>query len=84
MPVRKFKAPPEHDDSLWLASDDPMLVPTIIAVWERADRLCPPSYPPGVYKRTSIESANRLTERWEHEALERARVRATRLVPESC
>jgi hypothetical protein len=76
MPVRKFRTPPDHDDNLWLDPADPRLVPTIAAVWERARRLCPPSFPPGVYKHASIEAANRMTERWEHEAIERARARS--------
>lgn len=72
MPVRKLAELPDHDDSLWLDPADPGLIPTIVAVWERSRRLCPPCFPPGVYKHASIEDANRLTERWEREAIERA------------
>jgi hypothetical protein len=31
-----------------------------------------PAFPPGVYKHASIEDTNRLTERWEREAIQRA------------
>jgi hypothetical protein len=71
--VRKLAHLPEYDDSVWLDPTDPNLIPTIVAVWERSRRLCPPSFPPGVYKHALIEDANRMTERWEREAVERAR-----------
>lgn len=73
MPIRKLAKLPDHDDSLWIEAGDPPLIPTIVAVWERSRRLSPPHFPCGVYKHASIEEANRLTERWEREAIERAR-----------
>lgn len=75
MPVRKMKHLPEHDESVWLDPADPRLIQTIVAVWERSRRLCPPCFPPGVYKHRSIEEANRLTELWERQAIERAQRR---------
>ncbi len=78
MPVRKFRSLPEYDDSLWIDPNDPRLIPTIGEVWERSRRLCPPAFPPGVYKHRSIEEANRTTERWERETLERAQIRGRR------
>jgi hypothetical protein len=78
MPVRKLSTLAADDDSLWLDPADPQLIPTIVAVWERSSRLCHPNFPPGVYKHTSIEDANRTTERWEHDAIERAGVAAGR------
>lgn len=77
MPIRRLTHLPDYDDSGWLEPGDPNLIPSIIAVWELSRRLCPPHFPPGVYKHASIESANRMTERWEGEAMERARRRAT-------
>jgi hypothetical protein len=77
MPVRKLRSLPEHDDSLWMDPADPRLIPTIVAVWERSRRLCPPHFPAGIYKHRSIEQANRLTESWEHDAIERAALRAS-------
>ena len=73
MPIRKFRSLPEDDDSLWLEPGDPALIPTIRAVWERNRRLSRPQFPPGVYKHAAIEDANRLTEQWERQAIERAR-----------
>jgi hypothetical protein len=72
VPIRKLARLPDDDDSVWLAPDDPRLLATIFAVWERSRRLSPPSFPPGVYKHASIEAANRMTERWEQAAIERA------------
>ena len=77
MAVRKLACLPDYDDTVWLDPADPNLIPTIVAVWERSRRLCPPSFPPGIYKHASIEEANRMTERWEREAVERARVAGT-------
>ena len=78
MPVRKLSTLPADDDSLWLDPADPQLIQTIVSVWERSRRLRQPYFPPGVYKHSSIEDANRTTERWEHEAIERARAAAIR------
>ena len=78
MPVRKFRAPPEDDESVWLSPHDPRLWPTIKAVWDLAGRLCPPRFPAGVYKHRSIADANRLTEQWEQETIAR---QAKRRVP---
>jgi hypothetical protein len=75
LPIRKLTLLPDHDDSVWLDPDDPKLISTIVAVWERSRRLCPPRFPPGVYKHASIEAANRMTERWERAAVQRARSR---------
>ena len=68
MPVRKFRAPPD-DESVWLAPDDPRLVPTIASVWDLSRRLCHRQFPPGEHKHRSIESANRATEEWERESV---------------
>jgi hypothetical protein len=76
MPVRKLSTLPADDDSLWLDPADPRLIKIIVSVWERSRRLCHTYFPPGVYKHASIEDANRTTERWEYEAIERARLAA--------
>jgi hypothetical protein len=77
MSVRKFRTLPDDDDRVWLPSDDPKLWPTIKAVWALAALLCPPHFPPGVYKHRSIEDANRLTEEWERATIAR-QAKATR------
>jgi hypothetical protein len=75
MPIRKLRALPDDDDSLWLAPDDPRLWPTIAEVWSLAARLCPPRFPPGVHKHRSIEDANRETLEWERDAIRRQSAR---------
>lgn len=70
MPVRKFRSFPP-DDEVWLSPDDPRLWPTIKGVWELAHRLCPPRFPPGVYKHRSVEEMNRQTEEWERDTVAR-------------
>jgi hypothetical protein len=73
MAVRKLRRLPDHDESIDLGPDDARLPGT----WSLAARLCPPSFPPGVYKHASVESQNRLTEEWERATVARqsARVR---------
>ena len=71
MPVRKFRSLPDYDESVWFAPDDPRLLPTIKAVWARSARLCPPRFPPGVFKHRSIEEMNRQTEEWERATIAR-------------
>ena len=71
MPVRKLRAVPDDDESVWLQPDDPRLLPTIQAVWQLSTRLCPPHFPPGVYKHRFIEAANRLSEEWERATIAR-------------
>ncbi len=34
-------------------------------VWTLSDRICPLSFPPGVYKHRSIEEAEKLRRQWE-------------------
>jgi hypothetical protein len=55
---------------VWLPRGDPRLWPTIKAVWELSERLCPPRFPPGVYKHRSIEDAQRQRDLWEQKNFE--------------
>jgi hypothetical protein len=69
--LRRFRQLPEADESLAFSPDDPRLWPTIKAVWALSARLCPPRFPPGVYKHRTIEDANRQTEAWEKDTSDR-------------
>ena len=71
MPVRKFRALPDHDESLGMAPDEAGLFATIQAVWALSARLCPQHFPPGVHKYRCIEDLNRQTEAWERETIAR-------------
>jgi hypothetical protein len=65
MPVRKFRSLQEMEDSLWREPGDPALWRAIAGVWEFAERTCPRSFPPGVYKHRTIEEAQALREKWQ-------------------
>ena len=58
MPVRRLRTLEEAEQAVWMASDDPLLWPTIVEVWESAERMSPRRYPPGVRKFRSIEALN--------------------------
>ncbi len=64
MPVRRLKSLAEAEESVWMARDDERLIATIREVWRLADRMCPPRFPPGVYRHRSIEAANAQTAAW--------------------
>ena len=71
MPVRRLRTLKEAERAVWIDRDDPRLWPTIAAVWELATRLCPPHFPPGVYKSRSMAEVNRRTESWQAETVKR-------------
>jgi hypothetical protein len=48
-------------------------------VLEMSDLGSPPRFPPGVYKHRTLAEWNAQTDRWEDEAISRARARADRL-----
>jgi hypothetical protein len=65
MPVRRLRSLKDAEQSVWLEPDDPRLWKTIRSVWELADRLYPPRFPPGAYKYRTIEDLNRQKQEWE-------------------
>lgn len=75
MPVRKFRSVEEMDEPAWRRPGDPALYRAIAAVWSMGQRTAAPRFPPGVYKRRSIEDLNRATEAWQRENVERRRRR---------
>lgn len=72
MPIRRLTSL-DDEEALWMSPDDPNLWRTIGAVWALADRLSPPRFPPGVYKRRSIEECARAEEEWDAERVRRAK-----------
>ena len=67
MPVRKFKSLLEMEDALWRIPGAPELYRAIASVWDFAACTVQKSFPPGVYKHRSIESAQRQRDAWEEE-----------------
>lgn len=65
MPVRKFRSVEEMPEAGWMDPDDPGLIDAIRECWALAAKLSPIRFPPGVYKRRSIEELNAATEAWE-------------------
>lgn len=73
MPVRKFRDVAEMEAEIWYEPGDPRLALAIRSAWAFARRTLRPTFPPGVYKHRTIESANRLAEEWDRENFERFR-----------
>ena len=71
MPIRKFRSLPDDDMGTSMAPDDPRLPAAIRAAHTLAQRLCPPNFPPGVYKHRSIKALNLQTEEWERRTVDR-------------
>lgn len=73
MPVRKFRSVEEMDEAVWRRPGDPALYRAIAAVWAMGRRTAAPRFPPGLYKRRSLDELNRATEAWQRENVERRR-----------
>jgi hypothetical protein len=67
MPLRRFRSLEAMEDALWYPAGDPALWDAIRRVWDFADRSAPRAFPPGVYRHRSIEEAQALRSRWEHD-----------------
>jgi hypothetical protein len=65
MPVYKFRHVADMEPTTWLSPGDPKLFRAIRATWTLADRITRPRFPPGVYRHTSIASADALRDDWE-------------------
>lgn len=75
MPVKKFRDVSELEGNTWYEPGDPRLFEAIRAVWDLAARTTRPSFPPGVYKHSSIEEAEALREEWDRANFEAFRER---------
>jgi hypothetical protein len=63
MPVRKFKSV-EEMEAPWREPGDPALYRAIARVWDFGRRSGRRRFPPGLYRRRSLEELNSATERW--------------------
>jgi len=64
MPVQRFRSLDEASRALWVAPDDPTLIPRIRHVWHFSARLLDRRIPRGLRRFASIEAANAERERW--------------------
>lgn len=64
MGVKKFRDVSEMKRAR-LAPGSPELFAAWRHAWAVSDRICPQSFPPGVYKHRSIEDAEKLRRQWE-------------------
>ena len=73
MPVRKFRHVHEMERDIWYDPGNPRLFKAIKAVWGLAQTLARPTFPPGVYRFSSIDDATRQRDVWERRNIERIR-----------
>jgi hypothetical protein len=62
MPVRKFRRVQDMPGPEPRSADDPLLWVATAELWSLSSRLCPRTFPAGVYKSRSPEEANRRRE----------------------
>jgi hypothetical protein len=74
MPVFKYRRV-EDMPPPWRTPGEPGLYEAIARVWEFGQRWIRPRFPPGVYKRRSIEEMNALDEEWAAANFEAVRAR---------
>ncbi len=63
MPVYRYRRV-EDMPAPWRNPGDPALYRAIQGLWDFGHRWTRPRFPPGLYKRRSIEEMNRLDEEW--------------------
>ncbi len=81
MPVFRFKTHEDAQRSLWKKPGDPVIGPTLRALWSLSAALAGDLAPPrGVFKFRSIEEANAHRETWLRERIERLRMQRRRYI----
>ena len=65
MPVYKYRDVSQMEDRTWRSPGDPELSQAIRRTWDFARRTAPARFPPGVYKHSTIEAAERQRQAWE-------------------
>jgi len=65
MPVRRFRSVDAMKaEPRWRPAGTPELWAAVAGVWELGRRTATPRFPPGVYRHSSIESLQALSEQW--------------------
>jgi len=65
VPIHKYRSIEEMEGNTWLEAGSPELFRAMRATWGFASRTLQPSFPPGVYRHPSIESAQEMRESWD-------------------
>ncbi len=65
MPVYKYKTFEEAESALWNFHPDEAYFSQVAELWNFANKLCPITYPKGIFKYRSIEEANKQRDEWE-------------------
>lgn len=65
MPVFRYKTFKEAEWALWNFYPDESYFHKVAELWEFANKLCPISYPKGIFKFRIIEEANKHRNEWE-------------------
>jgi len=65
MPVYKYKTFEEAESTLWNFRPDEAYFSRVAELWNFANKLCPITYPKGIFKYRSIEEANNQRNEWE-------------------
>ncbi len=65
MPVFKFKSFEEAERALWNFHPDEIYFNKVAELWNFANKICPISYPAGIFKYRSIEESNKQRNEWE-------------------
>jgi len=76
VPVRKYRSGEEIPDATFAEPGSPELWRAIQTVWAWADLFSPPRFPAGVHKHRSVAEWNAMSDRWERDAVARARARS--------
>jgi hypothetical protein len=71
MPIRRLESLEEAEATTWYEPTDPTLWRIIASVWALADRVCPPRFPPGLYRHRGVEEMNRQRDAWERDQIRR-------------
>lgn len=84
MPVFRFKTHEDAQRTLWHRPGDPLIGPTLRALWSLSSALAGDCVPPrGVFKFRSIEEANSHRRSWELERIERLRIERSKTRPQA-
>ena len=75
MPIYKYKTFEEAQKALWNFHPDADYFKQVAELWDTADKLCPISYPRGIFKYRSINEANKQRKKWEIDHAKRMRLK---------